>query len=624
MLFIKIRQQSMSQNSRLSARGFSRDDAFALTALAIFFAFNLVGTWQRWTQPLIDHGREMNLPSRILAGERLYTDIQFLYGPFAPHFNAWLYRVFGVHLTTLKVSGAVCAILISLLIYWASRQLMSVWESTLTTAVVIAICALKSTGNYIQPYAYAALYALLFGLSSLACAIRYLQTRRTKWMILSGMFVGLTLITKPEVALAAIAAGVVALLVESVDARRLPWREGAAFATPALMIAGSVYGLILTRVPLRVLLNDNHILFTNMPPQLVYFNQYVSGIGKLPTSLWFTLAGIGIFALWAGGSTVLGALASGRKQAGWSYSLKIGAAALLIGVAVRFGAVGLLGLSRDVTPFASAVIGLPALIGVVVWRIGQAWKNSERIDFSRKILLIVSVFGLASILRAIINVTIAGPYTPFFLPVVIVVYLYLFFRIWPNATSKTDSIRLNVRRAAMALIAILAVGLAINSARRLRIRDTFIVAAPRGSFIAEPHYAQPVAEAIEYVRQHSSPDEYVLTLPQATTINFLAERRYPLREEIVHPGFLTGEAEMETIERIKVRQVRLIVVANILSPEFRDRVFGVDYNQELMRWISENYRRVAHFEIPPPSRMKPTDRPFFIDVYEESIRNKRK
>jgi hypothetical protein len=560
----------------------------------------------------------MNVPVRILTGEQLYTDIQFLYGPFAPYFNAALYRIFGIHLTTLKVSGVICAILILLLVYWLSRQLMSVWEAALITGVVIVVCALKSTANYIQPYAYAALYALVFALSSLASTVNYLQLRLKKWIILSGVFVGLVLITKPEVAVAALSAAVVALLLGSIDARRLLWREAILFATPVLIITATVYGLILSRVPLRVLLNDNHILFTNMPQQLVYFNQYVSGIGKWPMSLWFTLTGIGIFALWTGGSAVLGTLVSPRKQEGWGKSLRIGGLVLMIGVICRVLAVEILGVSREVTPFASAVIVLPLLFGITFHRILKTRSNNGEISSTHKALLLISIFGFMSILRAIINVTIISPYTPFFLPTLIIVYLYLLFRISPQVLTQPDSISLKARIAAMWLIAILVVGMAINSARRLRIRDTFLVSAPRGSFYAEPYFAQPVAEAIKYVREHSSPGEYVLTLPQATTINFLAERPYPLREEIIHPGFLAGDTEIETIERIKSHNVKLIVVANILTPEFRDRIFGVEYNQELMDWITENYHPVAHFEIPPPGKMKPTDIPFFVVAYERN------
>src|SRR5215470_12333514 len=147
------------------------------SAIIILFFVMITASWQRWTQPLIDHGREMNLPARVLAGERLYSDVQFLYGPFAPHFNALLYRVFGIHLSVLKVSGAVCAILILLMIYRLARALMSEWESFLVTSLALVACALKSTANYIQPYAYAALYGLVFALGSLVATVCYVKRR---------------------------------------------------------------------------------------------------------------------------------------------------------------------------------------------------------------------------------------------------------------------------------------------------------------------------------------------------------------------------------------------------------------------------------------------------------------
>src|SRR5262249_24316066 len=111
--------------------------------IIILFLLMLAASWQRWTQPLIDHGREMNLPARILAGERIYSDVQFLYGAFAPSFNAFLYRVFGINLSVLKTAGAVCAILILLIIYKLARLLMSEWESALVVGLALVLCALK-------------------------------------------------------------------------------------------------------------------------------------------------------------------------------------------------------------------------------------------------------------------------------------------------------------------------------------------------------------------------------------------------------------------------------------------------------------------------------------------------
>ena len=199
-------KSTMNQQAELPTRFFGREDRVALYALAALFVVMLAASWQRWTQPLLDHGREMNLPTRILAGEQLYSDVQFLYGPLAPYLNALLYGVFGVHLATLRVSGALCAILILLLIYWLARRLMSVWEAALTTGLVLVICAIKSTANYISPYAYAALYGLLAALGSLVCTLQFLRWRETKWFAYAGALAGLAIIAKPEIALAALAA----------------------------------------------------------------------------------------------------------------------------------------------------------------------------------------------------------------------------------------------------------------------------------------------------------------------------------------------------------------------------------------------------------------------------------
>jgi len=612
----------MNQDDELStgvfSRVFAREDRFALLALASLFVAMLAGSWQRWTQPLLDHGREMNLPARILAGEHLYSDVQFLYGPFAPHFNALLYRIFGVQLATLKLSGVLCAILILLMIYWLARRLMSVWEAALVTGLVLVICAIKSTANYIQPYAYAALYGFTFALASLVCTARFVEKRERRQMVWAGVFAGLSLISKPEIALAAWAAVGAALLAESISSRKPLAREALYFILPVIVIFAVAYGLILSRVPLNVLLNDNHVLFTNMPPQLVYFNRHISGLAKLPTSLWFTLTGGAIFGIYAGACAMIGAALSFRRHEGWQYALKISTLVSLICVFFREAAVKFLKVPDDVTPFASAVIALPLVIGAVGWRIWKMRKADAPIPTGQRILFVLAVFSLFSILRALLNVTTTGPYTPFFIPVVIVVYLYLLFRAAPAFLAPSLAVRANARRVVMCLIALLVVGLAVNSIRRFRRINTFTVSSARGSFVTLPEIGEPLQAAIRYAETHTKPDDYVLALPVATTINFMAARRYPLREEIVHPGFLTDEKEIDAIERIRSRQVPLVLVANQITSEFRDRVFGGDYNQELMRWITENYHLAARFESAHRQGANFSNEPFFILAYERN------
>src|SRR5262245_30443503 len=453
------------------------------SAIIVLFIAMLAASWQRWTQPLIDHGREMNLPARILASERVYSDVQVLYGPFAPHFNALLYRVFGIHLSVLKAAGAVCAILILMMIYRLARALMSEWESFLVASLALVACALKSTANYIQPYAYAALYGLVFALGSLVATVSYVKRRSNTRsglrlqaeslrnltpeggapnLILAGSLAGLALISKPEIALAGLAAGFAALIVESLTERKPLWRGAALFSAPVVIIAAVTYSAILSRAPLRVLLEDNHVLFTAMPSQLIYFNRRVSGLAQWPSSLLFSLAGIGTFALWVGMCGVIGAIAS-RKQAEWRGVLKVGLILVCAGALWHEASIRFSGASSNVTPFASAVFILPALIGLIIrdcWREmkrrgdGATWRQGEEAingqgnkgmglflapsprrpvaqSLSIRILLVIAVFSFVAILRVIMNVATTGAYAPFYLPALTVVYPYMLFRVAP-------------------------------------------------------------------------------------------------------------------------------------------------------------------------------------------------
>src|SRR5262245_22204785 len=273
----------------------TRRDCVPLLTLALGLLLMIIGSWQRWTQPMIDHGREMNVPARILAGERLYLDVQCLYGPFASYFNALLYKIFGVHLGVLEVSGAICAALVLLLIYMIARQLLAPWESALVGGVTLVLCAVKSTANYLQPYSYAALYALVFSLASLLATLLYRRTRRAAWLVWSGIAIGLVLISKPEVATAPIAAAGAIVLMDWLNDRRVYWGQVFRIAVPAFVIPSLVYGLVLIYVPWRVLLEENHILFTNMPAQLLYFNRRVTGFNNPLRSLAYTVSSAGVW-----------------------------------------------------------------------------------------------------------------------------------------------------------------------------------------------------------------------------------------------------------------------------------------------------------------------------------------
>ena len=69
---------------------------------------------------------------------------------------------------------------------------------------------------------------------------------------------------------------------------------------------------------------------------------------------------------------------------------------------------------------------------------------------------------------------------------------------------------------------------------------------------------------------------------------------------------------------LETRRVPLILVVNLLTPEFHDRVFGTDYNQNLMEWILRNYHLAARFDSDYSKGSQFGDKPFFILAYERN------
>lgn len=590
-------------------------DSAALLALALLFGVMLLATWQRWTHPIIDHGREMNVPLRLLSGERLYIDLIYYYGPFAPYFTALLYDVFGIHLNTLHISGGVCAIVILLMIYWLARQLVSPWEAALATALVLITCALSgSLGNFIQPYAYAALYGWMFALASLVCLVKYVTSHENVWMWWAGVGVGLTMTCKPEQGVLACAPVAVTWMLASLSERRVLWRPLWLAAVPAAAIGAFTYVPIVLLVPWHMLVTDTYQAFSQ--PQMVFFARFLNGTLGWPTTGWAITSALGMSLAACGLVTLLGLLLDQRVQSlarreAWpSWMCMLAGAGLwwLGGGTSEF---------FDVTPLRSAPIVLVSIIALTGWQLWRHHCRREPFPHRDQILLLLAIFSLMGIGRVVLNLSLWSPYTAFTAPTVLVLYCYLFFRTAPETMVASVRARGYARAVAMALIAIWATSLGIEHADMARL-NRFEFNTPRARLLTDGVAGPPLMDAIRFTVARTQPGDYVLNLPQGSIINFVTGRPNPLREEIIVGGFLTPDREADAIKRVEARRVKLILVSNHLTPEYRDPAFGVHYNQGFMRWIEANYHPVATFSAWKGRPLRFGDREFFIRAYERN------
>ena len=85
-------------------------------------ALSAWASWRTWILPFVDSSREMNVPARLVAGERLYRDVVYYYGPAGPWINAAAIAAFGRRFASLEVAGLVAAVaLFASLAFLSSR-----------------------------------------------------------------------------------------------------------------------------------------------------------------------------------------------------------------------------------------------------------------------------------------------------------------------------------------------------------------------------------------------------------------------------------------------------------------------------------------------------------------------
>src|SRR6478736_7200713 len=88
----------------------NRTTYIALLMLIVLWAVKVYTTWAAWGNLTIDSGHELYIPALLAEGKQLYRDVWFMYGPAAPYFTSYLFRLFGVHLNVLYWAGSLSAL----------------------------------------------------------------------------------------------------------------------------------------------------------------------------------------------------------------------------------------------------------------------------------------------------------------------------------------------------------------------------------------------------------------------------------------------------------------------------------------------------------------------------------
>jgi hypothetical protein len=581
-----------------------RDRAW-VSVLALSFALALAVSWQRWGNPLIDTGREMNQPLRLASGEMLYSEVRHIYGPLSPWLHAGLFRAFGPSLTVLYADGIISSLAILALVYWLGRHIMGPAGAGAATLSVMWLCVFKPAGNYILPYSYNSLHGTALGLCALATLVVALKRTGAPVVtpfLLAGAVAGLTLLAKTEMGVTALVAGVAAAILAAYPDARRGVTLAAVFVTCAVSLPIAVYAAIAARVGWSTLVGDSWLLLYNIPPELAFFNRWISGFDDPLKSLRrMVIAAVKLGVV----ATMVASISSivARESPPWRLAIAVMLLAIVAWLTM--------GLDPDKGPY----LAMPfLLVGVLVTQVGRVRADGARPSARTCVLIVCTVYALASLARIILHVRSGGAHASYLLPVSIVIFTYLWVRIFPRLLRPGRSRRV-ARTVALALIVGNSVATGGVLAYRYQARNTVPITTARGTMIAEPDVGRAWNEALAYVDRHTRPGDAVAVLPEGTSLIFLSGRRNPLRDEITIPGVLDAAAESNAIQQLQGARTRLILITNRPTTEFGPKAFGRDYCQRLMRWIEGNYTTCAMFGPRKDPTLQIGDAPFFIRAY---------
>jgi hypothetical protein len=470
--------------------------------------------WGRWGDILVDTGRELEWPRRILEREWLYADLRYNYGPLGPYLNAALYALFGVRLEVLAAAGVATAVLTAWVVYAIAREFVGRLGATAAAVYFLYACAFghlepAAVFNFVLPHAFAATYGMLTALASLLYLVRYARTDRPLHQWLALLLLCLAALAKIEVLFPAVVAHAI-FFAARVHAGRGS-RLVRAYALAAAGAAG-VYLLFLLRAG-APLWGDNLAAVVN--PASDYFIRMQMGL----TEPWLNVARMAVAV------AVLAVAAIALLAAGLVAGMRwrpqpVAAVCAVLGCALAFGM--LFQRFRHLAPLPFRA--MPALVLAGLLGSAAAWWARPRERERWLPLLLTFAFAMASLPRVLLNST-NDLYGYFLLPPSLVCLCILLFEGLPRALRGAPAPGRAIAAGAAAFIGLHSATLASLSQERFDAK-TVRLSTSRGTLLLSPDDAEiyvPVVSALRRAPRSAT----LLTLPHATCLQFLTEHPTP-------------------------------------------------------------------------------------------------
>jgi hypothetical protein len=532
-------------------------------------------SWGRLYDPIVDQGWYMQVSARLMTGDVLYRDMIWMYGPLPVYLLALVFRWFGTHVDSFLLLHHGLAALGLLLTYRVARFVLTPLLALLGTVALFLGGWWGGFVGYSQAYTGAVPLGAVVGLVFVICLLSYLRHPGYLSLAGAGLATGLSLLIKPEVAVACVGTGLVVLaglaLFPAAWAGRRPGRlrDAGLYAFSLVLVVGISYGWLAHQAGWHYIwagitgYDQDAILLGVWPPW------------GAPESWLYIISGTG-FLLTLAAIVVL--VAAPRCVRGY---IKAGAALFFAGLAC--GILPWPSLARiNPTLIASMRASLPVLVeqGIrVLWApatllmaavaggLFLLWIRAHRHQqaLSQR-LLAVGVLALYSALAALRSfLHPIGTFHFLYLDTAFPVLVYLMAVAVPRAI--VQKWRIPVQRGrvgfvlALGMIAYGGAGVIWDADYLGRMSAEW--ATPRGAALYNPHHERRQAwpELLQQIYAHTEPGDPIAILGQEPGFYFWTNRANPLRQDTLLPGMASSpEDAREIVRRLAESAPPLIAV----------------------------------------------------------------
>jgi hypothetical protein len=551
----------------------------------LLWAWQLHSTWGAWGNLTIDSGHEMYIPAALAQGRMLYRDLWFNFGPVAPYFNSYLFRLFGIHLSVLYWAGSFAALGSAVFLYLAGMQL-SAWPIGWTAGAVILLESFQpSFFCFPLPYSFSAVYGCLVACLSMYLLIQASSSTGSAWVFFAGSAAATALLLKPEFGIACYVTLIALIGIRGFQKRSAkPILTDIAMVLPGIAACGAV---ILWMVSIR---GFDFITQENLD--------------NWPTSFFMRTYGRRILQN-TGFSLSLASLADAFTQSLFPAAFLLALYCffmwkrfdvrsivmrliLLAGLVIWYKFMGL----DPQTVLASLVFPRDMVLYVLLAAACSWWFFWRRKATGRRHLVIplILTFSALQAFRILFKMT-PSQYPIYYNGPVVFCFLLLVLALIRQSV-RTPALIWRIE-SVVCVACLASVGLYAHQTRS--ITKSFVpLTTDRGTILVSPHMKESYQAAIGFMKEKAALGENVLSIPEDTSLYFLSGTDSPSRVYMFLPGIMApGKMTAEVIQEVESKHVRYLLWSNRLFWEYGVAIFGTDFDRQIGDYLRSHYHRTG-------------------------------